>query len=61
MLMRRPIRIRCTSPRMTTHHPDAALLADLDVADDLGAVVDEGGGMDAGQDVPGRAEAFGEL
>jgi len=23
------------------HHPDAALFADLDVADDLGAVVDE--------------------
>ena len=30
-------------------HPDAALFADLDVADDLGAVVDEGGGMDAGK------------
>jgi len=30
-------------------HPDAALLADFHVADDLGAGVDEGRGMDAGQ------------
>ncbi len=28
-------------------HPDAALFADFDVADHLGAVVDEGGGVDA--------------
>src|SRR5882762_6758365 len=31
-------------------HPDAALLADVDVADHLRAVVDEGGGMDARTD-----------
>ena len=42
MLVRRPMRMRCTSPRIDGVHPDAALLADLDVADDLGAVVDEG-------------------
>ena len=46
-------------------HPDAALFADLHVADDLGAVVDEGGRVDArhapavgpkhsGRIIPGR-------
>ena len=41
-------------------HPDAALRADLDVADDLGAVVDEGGRMDAGHVSPVGAEAFSD-
>ena len=36
----RAILIRWTSP-LTQRHPHAALLADFNVADDLGAVVDE--------------------
>ena len=42
-------------------HPDAALLADLHVADDLRAVVDVGGGMDARETPADRAETFAEL
>ena len=37
-------------------HPDAALLADLDVADDLRAVVDERGRVDARKRVAERPE-----
>jgi hypothetical protein len=33
-------------------HPDTALLADLDVADHVRAVVDEGRRMNAGRDPP---------
>ena len=42
-------------------HPDAALLADLDLADDLRAVVDEGAGMNARQTAAVRADHAGEL
>ena len=49
MLVRRPTRIRVDVAADDGAHPDAALLADLDVADDLGAGVDESGGIDAGE------------
>src|SRR5665213_3970841 len=39
-------------------HPDAALFADLDVADHLGAVVDVGGRVDARQHAAVRAEHY---
>ena len=42
-------------------HPDAALLANLDVADDLSALVDIGGRMDFREDWTGTDEARAEL
>ena len=42
-------------------HPDAALLADLHVPDDLGALVDERSRMNVREDGPERAEHAGEL
>src|SRR4030095_908123 len=40
-------------------HPDTALFPDFDVADDLSAVVDEGGGVDPGYGSAVRAEHYG--
>ena len=42
-------------------HPDAALLADFDVSDDLRALVDIGGRMDLREDGPERTEHAAEL
>ena len=53
---RRPTRMVCTSPRRTAHIQTLLLLADLDVADNLSAVVDVGRRMDAGHGPAVRAE-----
>ena len=42
-------------------HPDAALLANLDVPDHLGRLVDECGRVHAGQDTPVRAKHYGSI
>jgi hypothetical protein len=39
-------------------HPDTALLTNLDVADHLRAVVDEGRGMNAGREPAARTKHF---
>ena len=44
-----PIRMAFTSPRMTTFIQTLSLRADVDVADDLGALVDVGGRVDGGR------------
>ena len=55
MFVRAPIRMCVHVAADDRVHPDAAFLADDDVADDLGAVVDEGRGRDGRARRPERS------
>ena len=59
IFVRSPIRMVLTSPRMTTFIQTLLSCADLDVPDDLGALVDVRGRMDLREDGPERAKHGG--